>query len=197
MTTKKINELNVCDQDNISSLIGIDNENNVKKIPFNLLRKDNITRWAYIPIIDSYIDANDSNTNIVCEIDMSAFEKEYDKCHGGILHVFCDTIALANLGARNVEHFEIMVNDLTFEDISTDIGIQQIKLVCTLIDDATHFVPTTACIRSLESDDGTFVNVEVVFDKGNVPADIMNIFFEPISDINNNNNNNTMFNEEF
>jgi hypothetical protein len=193
MTTKKINELNVCDKDNISSLIGIDNENNVKKIPLNLLRKDNITRWAYIPIIDSFVDTNDSNTNIICQIDMSAFEKEYDKCHGGILHIFCDTIALANLGCKNVEHFEIMVNDLTFEDISTDMGIQQIKLVCTLIDDDTHFVSTAACIRSFESDDGTVVNVEVIFEKGNVPADIMNIFFEPISDIN---NNNTMFTEE-
>ena len=194
MTTKKINELDVCDKDNISSLIGIDNENNVKKIPLNLLKNDNITQWAHIPKIDGFIDSSESLTNIINEIDKSVFEKEYNKCHGGILHVFCDTIANANLGCENIEHFEIMVNDLVLEKISTDSGIFQIKLVPTVIDDTMQFISTTACIRSFESDDGTVVNVEVVFEKGNVPADIKNIFFEPISNIN---NNNTMFNMEF
>ena len=194
MTTKKINELNVCDKDNISSLIGIDNENNVKKIPLNLLRSDNITQWAHIPKIDGFIDANDSMTSVINQIDISVFEKEYNKCHGGIFHIFCDTLANADLGYGNIEHFEVMVNDLVLENIPTDAGIFQIKLVCTVVDDVMHFVPATASIRSFESDDGTVVNVEVVFDKGNVPADITNIFFEPISDIN---INNTMFNMEF
>lgn len=192
MTTKKINELNVCDKDNVSSLIGIDNENNVKKIPLNLLKNDNVTQWVCIPINNGFIDANESTTNIIYPIDISVFEKEYNKCNGGILHIFCDTLMNANLGFRNVEHFEIMLNDLTMESISADGGVRQVKLVCTVIDDVMHFVPTVAYIHSFESNDGIVINVEVVFDKGYVPADIMNIFFEPISDINNNNEKSSM-----
>jgi hypothetical protein len=180
MTVKKINELPICDdKGKINNLVGIDNNDQVRLIPINIITPPAEIEWHVVNITE--VDL------FTLQMDISEIMAMVDE-GGGILHINVNTDIDPDNGALNLTDFNIPINVNTVSN--NHVSLQQFKykfdvntssfytLECSLV---TNESIVTLAVKAIYND-GSYYDMSYFNGYG-----ILNVLFESISNFNSGN----------